>query len=264
MAAGFFEHADAIAECRGSSFYRRSSFDFGNQRGADYRGIRKTAQYGNVARKRDPEADGNGQFREMADAAQQAGKIVRERIFRAGHTCTGNQIEKARGARRDLPETLIVRRRRGKKYGVEILRMNNAAIVFRLFGRQVSHQDAIRTGFSSYGCELLETHLQHRIEISEENQRYLARLANLTNQLENSRERGTRFQSALRSTLNRGPIGKRIAEWNAQFNDVGARIRKSQYKLVGCIKRWIARRDIRDNAKLARGAQFDEASGDTG
>jgi hypothetical protein len=59
MAAGFFGRTLTRSLSAAEAARSTELFDFGNQRGADYHGIRKTAQYGNVARKRDPEAYGN-------------------------------------------------------------------------------------------------------------------------------------------------------------------------------------------------------------
>ncbi len=142
--------------------------------------------------------------------------------------------------------------------------MNNAPIVFGLFGRQIGDEDTIRPSLSSSSGKFLKAHLQHRIEISEQHERDLAALPDAAHQFENTSERCTRFQCAFGGALNRGAIGKRIAERHAEFNNVGARIRQGENKLVRCVKRRIARRDVRDDAKFARCAQFSETLRDTG
>ena len=69
------------------------------------------------------------------------------------------------------------------------------------------------------------------------------------------------FESALGSALNRRPIGQRIAERHAEFDDISARFRKRDNKFECGIERWITRRDVRHDAEFARCAQFGEAFG---
>jgi hypothetical protein len=64
--------------------------------------------------------------------------------------------------------------------------------------------------------------------------------------------------------LDRRPVGQWVAEGHAQLDDVSARIRKSQNKPQCGAERWIARRDVRNDAEFATCAEFAKSFGDTG
>ena len=121
-------------------------------------------------------------------APQQAREIVRQRVSCAGYPGARDKIEKAGGASRDFPEALVIRSRSREKNGVEILRVDYSVIILGLFRRQIGDEHAVGSGQSRGSCKLLEPHLQDGIEISEENQRHLAGLANPANQFEDTGE----------------------------------------------------------------------------
>jgi hypothetical protein len=50
--------------------------------------------------------------------------------------------------------------------------------------------------------------------------------------------------------LNNWPIGHRIAEGNAEFDDSRARVCQFNEKVGGCIQIWIARSDKGNEARL--------------
>ena len=88
MSRGLLEGADAVAEGSGGGFDGWRFFNFGYEGGADDGGVGKATQNGNMAGKRDAEADGNGKLRDAAGPPQESREIVGQRILRTGNTGT--------------------------------------------------------------------------------------------------------------------------------------------------------------------------------
>src|SRR6266481_1441924 len=242
VAGGFFERANAFRERRGS-------------------GIGEAPENGNVAGKRDAEADGDGELRDAAGAADERGEIVGQGILRARNAGAGNQIEKAGRAGGDFREAFVCGSRSAKKNGVEKVRAENAAIVVGFFRREIGGENSVRAGRRCGRCEFFEAHLQDGIVVAKENKRDLGRLTNATDKIENTGESCPGSQSALRSALDRRPIRERIAEGHAEFDYVRAGLSKCADKFQRSVKGWIAGGDVSDDAKFAGCAQFGEALG---
>ncbi len=83
-----------------------------------------------MAWKRNAKANGDGELRDAARAADERGEIVGQGILRAGNAGAGNQIEEAGRAGGDFREALVGRSGSAEKEGVEMMRGENAAIVF--------------------------------------------------------------------------------------------------------------------------------------
>src|SRR6266568_8267559 len=248
--------------------WHRSFFNFRHEGGADDGGVGEAAENGDVAGEREAEADGNGEFRDGAGPAQERGQIVGESIFRAGNTGAGDEIEEAGGAGGDFSEALVSGSGSAKEDGVEMISGEDAAIVAGFFGCQVGGENAISTRGFGGGCEFFEAHLQNGIVVAEEDKRDIARwgarLADAADEIEDAGKRGARFQGAFGSALDGRAVGERIAERDAEFDDVGASFRKFQDKLLCGIQGRIASGDVRHDAELAGSAQFSEAFGDAG
>src|SRR6266436_5778613 len=86
VAGGFFERANAFRERRGSGIHGLRLFNFGDKSGADDGGVGEAPENGNVAGKRDAEADGDGELRDAAGTAVKRGEIVGESILCAGNS----------------------------------------------------------------------------------------------------------------------------------------------------------------------------------
>src|SRR5437870_13539590 len=105
VAGSFLERAETVGKsgsggvnggrCR---IWHRGFFNFGHEGRADDGGVGEAAEDGNMAGERDAEADGNGNLRGAAGAAQKRGQIVGESIFRAGNTGPGDEIAESGGA----------------------------------------------------------------------------------------------------------------------------------------------------------------------
>src|SRR5258708_11695684 len=173
VAGGLLERADAIAEGRRGGVKGLRLFNFGDEVGADDGGVGKAAENGNMARKRDPEADRDGKLRDAAGAAQERGQIVGQGILRAGDAGAGNEIEKTGGAGRDFREAVVSRRGCAEEDGIEMMSGENASIVFGFFGREIRDKDAIGPGECGGGRKFFETHLEDGIVVAEKNERDL-------------------------------------------------------------------------------------------
>src|SRR5712692_903228 len=126
-----------------------------------------------MAGERDAEADSDRKLRDAAGPPEEGGKIIGQGILRTGHAGAGDEIEKTGGAGRDFREAFVRGSRRAEEDGVELMSGENAAIVFRFFGREVGSEDAVGASGSGGGCEFLEAHLQDGIVVAEEDERNL-------------------------------------------------------------------------------------------
>ena len=72
------------------------------------------------------------------------------------------------------------------------------------------------------GGEAFQAVAHHRIEIGEQQQRNLGALADLRRDLEHASQRRARLERALAALLDHRPIGDRIGERHAEFDQVGA------------------------------------------
>jgi hypothetical protein len=71
------EGTNTRGECGSGCLHGFSTFDFGDEGGADYGGVRETTEDGNVAGEGDAEAYGDGELRDGASTANERGEIVR-------------------------------------------------------------------------------------------------------------------------------------------------------------------------------------------
>ena len=147
---------------------------------------------------------------------------------------------------------------------VEILRVEDAAIVFGFFGSEIGDEDAIGAGLRGSGGKFFETHLEDGVVIAEEDERNLAGLADAMNEIEDAGQSRAGFQGTFGSALDRGAIGEGIAEGHAEFDDVGSSFGQCENKFVRGVESRIAGGDVGDDAEFAGGAQFREAFGDAG
>jgi len=79
----FLERTDAIAEGQRGGIDGWCLLNFGDEGGADDGGVGQPPKNGNMARQRNPEADGNGKPRDGAGPPKEGGEIVRQGILRA-------------------------------------------------------------------------------------------------------------------------------------------------------------------------------------
>src|SRR5260370_1050484 len=127
---GSFSHWGGVCVRRGGWRICNGRFlNSGRGGGADGGGIGETAEDGDVTGERDAEADGNGELRDAAGAAQERGQIIGESIFRAGNTGAGDEIEEAGGAGGDFGEALVRGSGRAKEDRVEMMSGEAAARV---------------------------------------------------------------------------------------------------------------------------------------
>src|SRR5713226_9681338 len=216
MASGFFERAEAIAKGNGCGSDGWRFFNFGDEGGADDGGIGEAAENGDMAGKRNAEADGDGKLRDAAGPPEEGGQIIGQDILRAGDAGAGDEIEKTGGAGSNFREAFVRGSGRAEEDGIEMMCGENAAIVFGFFGREIGDENAISASGCGSGCEFFEPHLENGIVIAEEDERDFVsrrvRLADAANQIEDASKSRAGFQSALGGTLDRGAIGKRVAE----------------------------------------------------
>ena len=144
-----------------------------------------------------------------------------------------------------------------------MMRGENAAIVVRFFGREIGDEDAVGAGVAGGACKFFEAHLQDGIVVAEEHERNLRGFANAAHQIEDAGQRGAGFQRAFGGALNGGAVGERIAERNAQLDDIGAGFGQGENELQRGVERRIAGGDVGDDAEFAGCAQVGETFGDT-
>src|SRR6202030_4069344 len=264
VAGGILERANAFRKRSGSTIHRLRFFNLGDERGADYGRVGQAPENGNVAGKRDAEANGDGELRDAAGAADERWEIVGQGILRAGNAGAGNQIEKAGRTGGDFREAFVCGSGSAKKNGVEMVHAENAAIVFGFFGCEIGSENSVRAGRRCGRCESFEAHLQDGIVVAKENKRDLGKLTNAADKIENTGESRPGSQSALRSALDRRPIRERIAEGHAQFINVRAGFSKCTDEFQRGVEGRIADGDVSDDAEFAGCAEFGEAFGDAG
>ncbi len=90
----------------------------------------------------------------------------------------------------------------------------------------------------------------------------MARLADAANEFKHAGERSARLKSAFRGALDGGAVGERVAEGNAEFDDVGAGFGEGEDEREGGVKGRIASGDVGDDAEFAGVAKSGEALGD--
>jgi len=115
----------------------------------DDRCVGKAAENGNMARKRDAEADSDGKLRDAAGPPQKCREIVGQGILRAGDAGSGNEIEKTGGASGDFREAVVSRSGCAEEDGIEMMSGENASIVFGFFGCEIRDEDAVCTSACS-------------------------------------------------------------------------------------------------------------------
>ena len=93
--------------------------------------------------------------------------------------------------------------------------------------------------------------IEKGVEIAEQHQRDFGSLADAPDQIKNTGKCRARLQSAFRSPLNRGSVGKRIAEWHPEFHHVRAGIGKGQDEFERRIERRVARGKVGDDAEFS-------------
>src|SRR5260370_25710911 len=202
----------------------------GDKGGADYGGVGKAGENGDVAGERDAEAYGDGELRNGAGAAEECGEIVGERVFRAGYSGAGDEIEEAGRDGGDFGEAFVRGSGRAEKNSVEMMGGENAAIVCGLFGSEIGGEDAVSGDFAGGARECFEAHLQDGIVVAKEHERNLRGLTDAANEIDYTGERGAGFEGAFGGALDGRAVGERIAEGNAELDDVGTRIGEREDK----------------------------------
>src|ERR1700730_13573965 len=208
-------------------------------------------------------AYGNGKVCEGASAANESGKIVGERVFGAGNAGAGDEIEEAGRNGRDFCQPFIGGSGRAEKNRVEMMRGEDTAIVGGFFGSEVGREDTVGACFAGGAREFLEAHLQDGIVVTEKHERGLGGCADATNEIDYAGERGAGFEGALGGALNGGAVGERIAEGDAEFDDVGAGFGKCEDELQRGVERRIPGGNVGDDAELAFRSEFGEALTDS-
>ena len=87
--------------------------------------------------------------------------------------------------------------------------------------------------------------------------------ADFANEIDHLGEGRVRFEGALGGALDCGAVGERIAERDAEFDDIGAGFGEGEDKFVRGVQCGIACGDVGDDAEFAGFAECGEASGDT-
>jgi hypothetical protein len=82
-----------------------------------------------MAGERDAEAYGEGKSCDGASAANESGKIVGERVFRAGYAGAGDEIEEAGRNGGDFGQAFFRGGRCAEKNCIEMMRGENTAVV---------------------------------------------------------------------------------------------------------------------------------------
>src|SRR6266446_7499702 len=103
-----------------------------------------------------------------------------------------------------------------------MMRGEDAAIVGGFFGSEVGGEDAVGPSFAGGAREFFQAQLQDVIEIAKEHERNLRGLTDASDEFDYTGERGAGFKGALGGALDCGAVGERIAEGNAELDDVGA------------------------------------------
>src|SRR6266436_2906049 len=103
-----------------------------------------------------------------------------------------------------------------------MMRGEDAAIVGGFFGSEVGGEDAVGPSFAGGAREFFQAQLEDGIVVAEEHERNLRGLTDAADEFDYTGERGAGFKGALGGALNGGAVGERIAEGNAEFDDVGA------------------------------------------
>src|SRR5260370_10013616 len=93
MTRGFLERAHTFRKRRGGCINGPRLFDLRNENGADNGGVGEAAKNGNVAGKRDAEADGNGKLRDAARPPEEGREIGGQGILRAANLRAGDGIK---------------------------------------------------------------------------------------------------------------------------------------------------------------------------
>jgi hypothetical protein len=81
-------------DCRRGRAGFRGVLNFGDQGRAYDGGVGEAPKNGNVPGLRNTETDGDGKLRDHTGSAQERREIERERVFCAGDTGAGDEIEK--------------------------------------------------------------------------------------------------------------------------------------------------------------------------
>ena len=103
------------------------------------------------------------------------------------------------------------------------MRFQTGAVFVRLFGRHVRHQNAVYTRRASVARQVFQTVLKNRIEVGEKNQGRGRLLSNLPHGFQIIGQTVAVPEGAFRGALNRGPVGQRIRERDAQLDNMGPR-----------------------------------------
>ena len=102
----------------------------------------------------------------------------------------------------------------------------------------------------------------NEIEVNVKDDGDLRFLADGGHGLENFAGRGSRGQAALGRQLVDQSVGQRIAERNAQFQNIHARAVKGQGQLAGRLQVWVPRANVNNKSRallLQAGKPFDNA-----
>ena len=121
-------------------------------------------------------------------------------------------------------------------------------VTFRLLRGQVHHQRAIHSRLRGAGRKFLQAVLQNGIEIAEQDDGSLHRLAPGRESLQDLAQRRAGAQRPLRSALDHRAVRQRIGKRHAQFDHVHARTVERQQQLPRGVQVGIARRQINHQA----------------
>ena len=182
------------------------------------------------------EADGE----RTPELALQCGRAFRRACQigcrRAGYTGHRDVVDERRRHFPGLLDAMRVARRGDEGNEVEASRDRRLSEPRAFLGREIDDEESVGAAICRVIDELLLTVGENRIVIAEEQNRHVGTATDHAHRFEHVGERRSATQRSLRSTLNRRPIGGRIAEWHPELDDVGARIGRGHHQLHGRVQ----------------------------
>src|SRR5580704_7824008 len=129
--------------------------------------------------------------------------------------------------------------------------LQGGEIFVSFLGRQIVGQNSVSASRRGSFGKFLKTHLQNGIEIAEQDQRRVRTRAQMADEFEHAGESRSAAQCAFAGTLDDGTIRHRIAEWDAEFDNVGAGFSGGQYDFGAGFERRISGGNVGYQAEFA-------------
>ena len=232
--------SDATAEALNKSsdgdggIFWTGLLDGGDERAADDRGVCEFTDGGEVFGTGDAEADRDGQFRKAAQAFDELFGVGFERGPRAGDAHAREGVDESLRGGADAFETGIRTGGRSQEYRREMMAMESFEVLAGFFDDHVGNEDAIDAGLRRGCAEVFEAEAENGIVVGEDNEAGLGPLETKGGgEGEYVVEAGAVLHGALAGALDDGAVGERIAEGDAELEDVRARINGGDGDVVG-------------------------------